>query len=156
MRYRRCHGFYRRYDHWRSGQHFPVVHCHALKGYAHIVGGLQWIGLAAHTIGIHIDQTHHHGDQGVLQVTLTGVTAAFTTVGRQPLLFRAPVSVLLRVPDIFPSEAETERLQSYGFTGDGAGIGNQIGSTELVAIFFLIGQSRRHVFSRFALWYHPT
>ena len=48
-----------------EGHSFFVIHGHAGKGDAHILCCFQWVGLAVDAFGVHIDQTHFDGGQGV-------------------------------------------------------------------------------------------
>ena len=49
----------------REGHGFFVVHGHAGKGQAHVLRCAQWVGLAVHAFGVHVDQAHLHSGQGV-------------------------------------------------------------------------------------------
>jgi hypothetical protein len=73
--------------------------------------GLERIGLAVHAFRVDVDQAHHHGGQRVFQVALAGVAAVGAAAGGEPFLFRTPVGVLFRVPDVFAAKGEAEGLQ---------------------------------------------
>ena len=122
-----------------QGDGLLIVHCHAGEGHAHVVGGLERIGLAIHAFRIDVDQAHHHRGQGIFQVALAGITGAFAAAGRQPLLLGTPVDVLFRMPDVLAAKGETVGLQPHGFIGDIAGEDDQVRPTELVAVLFLDG-----------------
>ncbi len=114
-----------------------VVHRHAGEGDAHVAGGLERVGLAIDAFGIHVDQAHHHGGERVFQVAFTGIAASRTAAGGEPFLFRAPVGVLLGMPDVFATESEAEGLQAHRFIGQGAGEENQVGPRNPVAVLLL-------------------
>lgn len=62
-------------------------------------------GLSVHAIRVQIDETHHHGRERILQITLTRVTAVGVVAGCQSFLFGAPADILLGMPEVFPAEA---------------------------------------------------
>ncbi len=65
-----------------------------------------------------------------------GVGVTLDAVG-QPFLFRAPVGVAFRRPDVFAAEGETEGLETHGFVGDVAGEDIEVGPGDLVAVLLL-------------------
>ena len=121
----------------RQGDGFFVVHRHPGKGDPHVVRRLERIGLAVHTLGIDIDQAHHHGRQRVFQIALAGIAAVGAATRCQPFLFRTPVNILFRMPDIFAAKGEAEGFQAHRFVGHVAGENHQVGPADLVAVFFL-------------------
>ncbi len=114
---------------------FLVVHGHAGKGLADLSCGLERIRLTVHALGVHIDQAHLHGGEGVfhggrvLDALITAVT------GGQPFLFRAPIGVFLGVPDIFAAKGEAKGFEAHGFIGHVACEQDQVGPAQLVAVF---------------------
>src|SRR5690606_6489323 len=85
---------------------FLIVHGHARKGDAYVLGCFDRIGLAVHAFRVDVDQAHHHGGQRVFQVALAGIACAFAAAGGEPFLFGAPVDVFFRVPDVFAAKGE--------------------------------------------------
>ena len=116
-----------------------VIHRHAGEGDPHILRGFQRIGLAIHPFRVDVDKPHHHRRQRVFQIPLAGVTTARLAAGRQPLLLRSPVDILLRMPDILAAKGEAEGLEPHGLIGHGARQNNQIGPADLVAVLLLDG-----------------
>jgi len=95
---------------WTAGDQrhgFFVVHRHAGERFANIPGCRKRIRLAVRPFWIHIDQTHLHGAERALKITLPAVAL----VG-QPFAFGAPIDVLFGFPDVRASAAETERLEA--------------------------------------------
>ncbi len=120
-----------------QGHGFLVIHGHAGEGVAHVACGLERIGRAVDAFGIHVNQAHQHGGKRVLQVALAGVAAACAAALGEPLLFGAPVDVLLGMPDVFAAEAEAEGLEAHRLVGHGAGQDHQVGPADPVAVFLL-------------------
>ena len=116
---------------------FFVIHGHTRKGFAHVKGRTRRIGLAVHAFGIHVDETHLHGGQRVFH-RVGFVEVAIAAVGRrQPFLFRAPVGIFLRVPDVFAAKGKTEGLEAHILVGQRARQQDQVGPGNLVAVFLL-------------------
>ena len=120
-----------------QGNGFLVVHGHAGKGDAYIVGCLQRVGFAVHAFRVNVDEAHHHGSQRIFQITFAGVAAACAAAGGEPFLFRAPVGVLFGMPDVFAPERKTEGFQSHRFVGHIPREDDQVGPGKLVAVFLL-------------------
>ena len=55
----------------------------------------------------------------------------------QPLVLGAPIDVLIRLPDVLATAAETEGLESHRFQGDVAGEDHQVGPGNLPAVLLL-------------------
>ena len=53
------------------------------------------------------------------------------------VVFRAPIDVLVRLPDVLATAAETEGLEAHRFERDVAGEDHQVGPGNLAAIFLL-------------------
>ncbi len=90
------------------------------------------IGIAVRPFRIDVDQTHLHGGEGTLKITVAGVALV-----RQPLAFGAPVDALVGLPDILAPAAETERLEAHQFEGDVAREDHQVGPGDFPAVFLL-------------------
>ena len=91
---------------------FLVIHGHAGKSLADVLGGSQRVGFTVRTFRIDIDQTHLHGGKRLIELAL--VLVAFVA---QPGAFRSPVDVFLRLPDIGTATGKTEGLEAHGFEG---------------------------------------
>ena len=111
---------------------FFVVHRHAAERFANIPGRREGIRVAVRSFRIHVDQTHLHGAERILKITVAGVALV-----RQPLAFRAPVDVLFGLPDIRAPAAKAERLEAHRLEGDVAGENHQVGPGDLPAVFLL-------------------
>ena len=107
-----------------------VVHRHAAEGLANVAGGCERIGIAVRAFRVDVDQTHLDGGERIFQFAIAGVALV-----AQPLGFRAPVDVFLRLPDILASAGETERLEAHRFQGAVAGQDHQVGPGDLLAVF---------------------
>ena len=119
-----------------SGERYRllVVHRHASKGLAHHLRCLQRVRLAIHTLGVYVDQTHLHGRERVFQrAGIVHIRVALIASG-QPLLFGAPVDVLLWVPDVFAAEGKAEGLQAHRLVRNVSSKNHQVGPAELVAV----------------------
>ena len=97
-------------SHQRNG--FFVVHRHTRKGIPDIIGRGKRIGPAIWSLGIHIDQAHLHSCERVGKLALAAV--AFVV---QPYVFRAPVDVFFRFPNIHASSGETKGFEPHRFEG---------------------------------------
>ncbi len=111
---------------------FFVVHRHAAERFANIPGRRERIRIAVRPFRIDVDQTHLHGGERILKITVAAVALV-----RQPLAFGAPVDVLFGLPDIRAPAAETERLEAHRLEGDVAREDHKVGPGNLVAVFLL-------------------
>ena len=111
---------------------FLVVHRHAREGFADIVRGLHRVRLAVGAFRVDVDQPHLHRGQRVFQIALARVALVV-----QPGLFRAPVDVLLRLPDIPASAGEAEGLEAHRLEGDITGEDHQVGPRDAAAVLLL-------------------
>ena len=100
--------------------------------FANILGRREGIRIAVRPFRIHVDQTHLHGGERILKITVAGVALV-----RQPLAFGAPVDVLFGLPDIRAPAAETERLEAHRLEGDVARENHQVGPGDFPAVFLL-------------------
>ena len=109
-----------------------VVHTHALEGGAHIVSGSDRVWFSIHPFRVHIDETHLHSCQWVLErFTVAVCSIAILT---QPFFFSAPVNVFFGMPDICTATAKSEGLEAHGFVSHVTGQDHQIGPGKFVAI----------------------
>ncbi len=122
-----------------EGDGLFVIHPHAGKGDAHVVGGFQGIRVAIHPFRVDVNKPHHHRGQRVLQIPFTTVTAPFAAARRQPLFLGAPVDIFFRMPDVLAATGKTEGLEPHGFISDVARQDHQVGPGDLVAVFLFDG-----------------
>ena len=122
-----------------EGHGLLVVHGHALEGLAHVLAAGHGVGIAVRTFGVHVDQAHLHGREGVLEVALAGVAAVGLVAGGQPLVLGTPVHVLLRGPDVRPASTEAEGLEAHALQGHVAGQDEEVGPADAVAVLLLDG-----------------
>ena len=115
-----------------QGDRFLVIHRHARKGFADVAGRGQRVRGAVRAFGVDVDQAHLHGGERVFQLAVTGIARI-----AQPGVFHAPVDVFFRFPDIRPSAAEAEGLESHRIQRAIAGQHHQVGPGNLVAVFLL-------------------
>ena len=85
-----------------------VVHRHARERLADVLGRSERIRVAVRPFRIDVDQTHLHGGERILKITVAAVALV-----RQPLAFGAPVDVLFGLPDVGAAAAETEGLEAH-------------------------------------------
>jgi len=121
----------------RKGYRFLVVHGHSGEGGSHILCCAQGIRLAVDPFGIHIDETHLNGRQGILKRFPVFIVGVAVFGGSQPLLLSTPVYVLLRMPDVFTAAAETKGPETHRFIGHVSRQDKQVGPGELVPVFLL-------------------
>src|SRR5262249_18270187 len=101
---------------------FFVIHRHASKCFANIPGRCQGIRLSVGSLRIHIDQTHLHGSERILQVAVATVALV-----RQPCSLRTPEDVLFGLPDVLPTAAKAEGFEAHRFESDVAGENHEVG-----------------------------
>ncbi len=109
-----------------------VVHRHAAEGLTDPVRGPLRIRLAVGPLGVHVDQPHLGGAQGLLEL----VPVVVALLVRQPLLLGAPVGVV-GLPSILAAAAEAEGLEAHGLQRDVPGQDDQVGPRELAAVLLL-------------------
>ncbi len=114
---------------------FLVVHGHAGEGFAHLISGLLRVGFPAHAFGVHIDEAHLHGGERVCERAC--ILVALVAFAPEPLLLRAPIGVLFRVPYVLAAKGEAKGFQPHGFIGDGARKDDEVGPAHFVAVFLL-------------------
>ena len=109
-----------------------VVHRHAAERLADVVGRGERVRVAVGALRVDVDQAHLHGAQRLLEVALTGVALV-----PQPLGLRAPVDVLVRLPDVRAPAGEAEGLKAHRLQRDVAGEDHQVGPGEVLAVLLL-------------------
>ncbi|MNO90539.1 hypothetical protein D3C76_820620 [compost metagenome] len=139
---------------------FLIVHGHAAEGFTDVLAGGHRVRVAFRAFRVHIDQAHLHGRQRVFQIAalLRTTLLVFPRFGNerafagflhgflrlvvahvtaQPFVFRAPVDILVRFPDVRPATGKAEGLEAHGFQRDVTGQDDQVGPGNLVAILLL-------------------
>ena len=104
-------------------------------------------GLPLGAFWVDVDQAHLHGREGIVQLPIS-VRMAF--VG-EPLAFRAPVDILLWLPDVFATAGESSVLNPIDSRAQLPAKTMRSAHEILFPYFCLIGQSSRRALSRFAL-----
>src|SRR5579864_128871 len=112
-----------------EGDRFFVVHRHAGESLPDVSCCGDGIGLSIGPFRIHIDQTHLHGSERILKITV----AAVALVG-QPLALRSPENVFFRLPDVLAPAAKAEGLKAHRLKGDVACEDHEIGPGNFPAI----------------------
>ena len=115
-----------------EGNGLLVIHRHAGERFPNVLGCGERIRLAVGPFRIHVDQAHLNGGERILEFPVAGVTLV-----SQPLAFRSPVNVLLRLPDVFAAAGESERLESHRLEGTVAGQDHQVGPRDFPAVLLL-------------------
>ena len=116
-----------------EGHRLLVVHRHASEDLADILGRSDRVRVAVRAFRVDVNQAHLHGSERIFEVPLAGVALVAT----QPGLLGAPIDVLIRLPDVLATAAETEGLESHRFQGDVAGEDHQVGPGNLPAVLLL-------------------
>ncbi len=92
---------------------FLVVHGHAGKGLADVLGCGERIRIAVRPFRVHVDQTHLHGGERILEIPVTRVALV-----AKPGVLGAPVGVFVRLPDIGAPAAKAEGLEAHRLERD--------------------------------------
>ena len=109
-----------------------VVHGHAAERFANILGRRQGIGLAVRPFRIHVDETHLHGSERILEIAVARVALV-----AKPGVLLAPVHGFVGLPHIGAPAAEAERLEAHRLERDIAGEDHQVGPGNFPAVFLL-------------------
>ncbi|CAG9990607.1 unnamed protein product [Clonostachys byssicola] len=126
-----------------------VVHGHAAKRLADVVGGSDGVGIGVGAAGVDVDQTHVGGSQGLLEAL--GMCLAVLVLQRgargetlvpalgEEASLGTPVDGLVGLPGVGAAAGEAKGLETHGLEGDVAGEDHQVGPGDLVAILLLDG-----------------
>ena len=87
---------------------FIIVHRHPAKGFANVAGSGERIGVSVRSLRIHVDESHLNGAERIFKLSVAGVTLI-----AEPFVFRAPIDVFLRLPNVRATAAETKCLKSH-------------------------------------------
>ena len=116
-----CHGFF-------------VVHRHPAKRLANVFGRCQWIAVGVWTFRVDVNQSHLHRTQRFLKIAIARVTFV-----AQPLCFRSPENIVLRLPNISAASSESERFKSHGLQRTISREDHQIRPRKFVSILLFDG-----------------
>ena len=94
------------------------------------------IRLAVRPIRIHVDETHLHGGERILELAVAGVALVAMRI-REPNLLLAPVDGFVRLPHIGAPAAEAECLEAHRLERDIAGEDHEVGPGDFPAVFLL-------------------
>ena len=109
-----------------------IIHRHAREGLTNVTRRGEWIRIAVGAFGIDINQAHLHRGKRVFQFAIAGITL----VG-EPFLFHPPIDVLLRLPNVGTTTAETEGLETHRIQRDIARQNHQVGPRNFATILYL-------------------
>ena len=104
------------------------------EGLADVVRRGERVGVAVRALGVHVDEAHLDGGERILELAVAGVALV-----AEPDGLRAPVHVLVRLPDVLAPAAEAERLEAHRLQRDVAGEHHQVGPREPAAVLLLHG-----------------
>ena len=130
------------------------------KVVADVVGRRDRVRVAVRALRVHVDQTHLHRGERVLQIApvdvgtillaamqilvghdhpgiVAGLSLAVAHVTTQPCRLGAPVDVLVRLPGVLATAGEAEGLEAHRFQRDVAGEDHQVGPGNLAAVLLL-------------------
>jgi hypothetical protein len=113
---------------------FFVVHRHSAERLANVPGRGDGIRLAVWSFRIHVDETHLHGGERILELTVAAIPLV-----AEPRGLGSPVDVLFGFPDVLPSAGEAERLESHRLQGAVAGKHHQVGPRKPAVVPLLDG-----------------
>ena len=92
----------------------------------------QRVGVAVRALRVHVDETHLHCRQRVLELAVAGVALV-----SEPAVLGTPVDVLVGLPDVLPAAGKAERLEAHRLERDVAGQDHQVSPGELAAVLLL-------------------
>jgi len=109
-----------------------VVHRHPRERLADITSRGGRVGIAVGPLRVDVDEPHLHRAERRFELAITRVTLV-----AEPLGLRAPVDVLIRLPDVLATTGETERLKAHRLQGDVAGQHHQVRPRQVLAVLLL-------------------
>ena len=109
-----------------------VVHRHAGEGLANILGRRERIGVAVRAFRVDVNQPHLHGSKRIFKIPVAGVSFV-----SQPGRLGTPIDVVIRLPDVLATAAETEGLEPHRFQGDVPSENHQVSPGNLPAVLLL-------------------
>src|SRR5690606_33994104 len=120
-----------------KGDGLFVIHRHAGEGLANITRGRYGVRIAVRALRVDVDQAHLDGAQIAVQFAIAGIAAVRTFAVREPRFFSAPVHMVLRLPSIGATAAETEHRTAHRLDGDVARENEEVGPRQLCAVLLL-------------------
>jgi len=121
-----------------------IVHAHPSKGGPDIEGRGDRVRAGVRALGVHVDETHVRGRQGLLEVRGAGlevgaaVVAVLVAPGEEGLL-GAPVDGLVRLPRVDTAAAVAKGWEAHVLERDVAGEDDQVGPRDAAAVLLLDG-----------------
>ena len=109
-----------------------VVHRHPPERLADVACRGQRVRFAVRALRVDVDEAHLNGGQRGLELPVTGV--ALVT---EPGALRAPVDVLVGLPDVRPAAGVAEGLESHRLQRTVAREDHQVGPRDLAAVLLL-------------------
>ncbi len=109
-----------------------IVHGHPRESLPNVSCRGERIRVSIRTFRVHVDETHLHGSERALKITLSAVALV-----RQPLALRSPEDVLFGLPNILAPTAKTKGLEAHGLKRDVARENHEIGPGDLPPVFLL-------------------
>ncbi len=109
-----------------------VVHGHPSERLADVPGRGNRVRIAVRPLGVHVDQAHLHRAERIGKLPVAAVALV-----AEPGVLGAPVDVLLGLPDVLASAAETERLEAHRLQRAVPGQDHQVGPRDLPAVVLL-------------------
>ena len=91
-----------------EGDGLFIVHGHAPEGLADVASRGQGVGIAVGSLGVHVDESHLHRAERVVELAVAPVALV-----AQPGGFRSPVGRLLGLPVVLSPTGEAEGLQPH-------------------------------------------
>src|SRR5581483_1016889 len=115
-----------------QGDRFDVIHGHPAEGFADVESGGERIGIALGAFGVHIDEAHLNGAEGIIELS-----RLLVAVAGAPGMLRTPIDVVLGLPGIFAAGAEAEGLAAHRLEGDVTGKDHEVGPGDAAAVLLL-------------------
>src|SRR5580698_6407306 len=110
-----------------------IVHRHAAECFSDILGGFERIRIKVRAFRIDVDQAHMRGAVRLGQFAITGETL----LRAHPLVFKSPVDVHVRLPNVGTAACEAEGLEAHRLESDVAGKDHEISPRDLLAVLLL-------------------
>ena len=111
-----------------------VVHGHALERLTNIAGREQGIGVTVRAFGVHVDETHLHGAEGIGQLAVAAVALV-----AEPGRFWSPVDAVLGLPGVLSSTREAVGRKAHRLECAVTREDQQVGPRDLLAVLLFDG-----------------
>ena len=113
-----------------EGDSLFIIHRHARKSLAHVAARCDRVRLSVRSFRVYVDQAHLHGCEWIVEFTV-----AFIARVSKPLVFRTPVDVFFRLPDVLAPASEAEGLKAHRLQCTVSCKDQQVGPGDFLAIF---------------------